>query len=63
MERTNKKRRTDYIWYVSCPGHGPTEVRAADKLAAIMEAAKEWGQRWTEIAKECDVIRLRKAVD
>lgn len=53
----------EYIWYVSCPEHGPTEVRAVDKLNAIMHAAREWQRRWTEIAKECDVVRLRKAVD
>lgn len=63
MERTNKKQMTDYIWYVSCPGHGPTEVRAADHLSAVIAAAQEWGQRWTVIAKDCDVMRLRKAVD
>lgn len=63
MDRTNKKKMTDYIWYVSCPGHGPTEVRAADKLSAVIAAAREWGRKWTEIAKDCDVMKLRKAVD
>lgn len=63
MERTSKKQQQDYIWYVSCPGHGPTEVRAVDKLNAVITAAREWGLRWTIIAKDCDVVRMRKAVD
>ena len=55
--------KTEYIWYVSCPGHGPTEIRAADKLGAIVAAARERGLRWTVIAASCDVVRMRKAVD
>lgn len=57
------KKTGEFIWYVSCPGHGPTEVRAKDKLGAIMAAAREWELRWTVIAAECDVVRMRKAVD
>ena len=63
MERTSKKQQQDYIWYVSCPEHGPTEVRAADKLSAVIAAAREWELRWTAIAAACDVVRMRKAVD
>lgn len=63
MELTKKKQQQDYIWYVSCPGHGPTEVRAKDKLGAIMAAAREWELHWTAIAAACDVVRMRKAVD
>lgn len=51
-----------YVWYVSCEGLEPVEVIAEDKLGAVIAAAKIWNRRWTEIAKDCDAVRGRKAV-
>lgn len=51
-----------YIWYVTCPGQEPVEVRAEDKLRAVTAAAGIWKRRWTEIAKDCEAVKIRKAV-
>lgn len=52
-----------YVWYVSCEGLEPVEVVAEDKLRAVTAAAQIWKRRWTEIAKDCDAVRVRKAVE
>ena len=51
-----------YIWYVRCQGQEPVEVIAEDKLGAVIAAAKIWKRRWTEIAKDCEAVKIRKAV-
>ena len=38
--------------------HGEVEVLAPDRYQAVVNAAKEWGLRWTTIAKDCIVIQL-----
>lgn len=38
---------------VTHPDFGTVQVSATDKYAAIIAAAKQWGERWTEIAKDC----------
>ena len=37
------------------PGYGTVRVAAVDRLRAAMGAAREWGVRWTQIARECAV--------
>lgn len=37
------------------PGYGTVRVAAVDRLRAVTGAAREWGVRWTEIARECTV--------
>ena len=38
--------------------HGEVEVLAPNRYQAVVAAAKEWGLRWTTIAKDCIVIQL-----
>lgn len=50
-----------YIWQVSMEGRKTIQVEGRDKLEAIQAAAQEWKVRWTVLAREADVLRLRKA--
>ena len=56
MEHGNK-----YLFRVVHPNHGEGEVTAGDRYSAVVAAAKEWGLRWTTIAKDCNVHQLGKA--
>lgn len=38
--------------------HGEVEVLATNRYQAVLEAAKDWGLRWTTIARDCVVIQL-----
>ena len=49
-----------YIWKVVL-GEQTVELRARDKLEATKEAAKKLGVRWSQTAREMDVMRLRRA--
>ena len=40
---------------VEHPRYGSVRVAAVDRLRAVTGAAREWGVRWTEIARECTV--------
>ncbi len=55
-----KGRRRD-VWRVQHPQHGSVEVEAEDKLRACQLAAEIWDVRWTQIAKDCDYLRMRRA--
>lgn len=46
---------------VSHPEFGSIETEAPGRLNALHRAAKEWGQRWTEIARECAIEALGPA--
>lgn len=50
-----------YRFRVVHPVHGETEVIASDRYFAVVNAAKEWGLRWTTIAKDCKVHQLGRA--
>lgn len=50
-----------YLFRVVHPTHGEAEVVAADRYGAVIGAAKEWGLRWTTIAKDCKVHQLGRA--
>ena len=63
MELTKKKQQQDYIWYVSCPGHGRRRSGRRTSWGPSWRPAREWELRWTVIAAACDVVRMRKAVD
>lgn len=39
---------------VTHPKLGEFVVIAADKLGAVMKAAKNWGVSWTGIARQCE---------
>lgn len=51
-------KRNYRVWH---PVHGEAFVTAADRYWAVVEAAKEWGLRWTTIAKDCVVTDLGHA--
>ena len=40
---------------VEHPEYGSIRVAAVDRLRAVTGAAREWGVRWTQIARECAV--------
>lgn len=50
-----------YRYEVACAGREPVRVAAVDRLRAIAAAAQEWGVRWTEIARRCEVQNLGPA--
>lgn len=50
-----------HTYQVSHPTLGQRLVSAADRYAAIVSAAHEWGERWTKIAKDCTVTDLGAA--
>lgn len=41
-----------YRWRVTHPIHGAVEVTGPRKYEAVIAAAKRWGARWTQIARE-----------
>lgn len=49
------------LFRVSHPVHGETEVTAVDRYRAIIGAAREWGLRWSTIARDCKVQELGPA--
>lgn len=52
------EERTQHLFRVSHPAHGEAEVYASDRYFAVTAAAKEWGIRWSTIARECRVVQL-----
>ena len=50
-----------YLFRVVHPNHGEAEVTATDRYGAVIAAAREWGLRWTTIAKDCKVHQLGRA--
>lgn len=50
-----------HTYQVSHPDLGTLQVSAADRYAAVVAAAKEWGERWTQIASACTVTDLGSA--
>lgn len=52
-------REECYVWQVTL-NEKTVEVRAADKLAATKQAAKELGVQWSKTARNMDVLRLRR---
>lgn len=52
------EERTQYLHRVSHPVHGEVEVYASDRYFAVTTAAKEWGVRWSTIARDCRVQQL-----
>lgn len=50
----------EYIWRVTLEGK-TVEVRGRDKLEATQAAAKMVGVRWSQTARDMDVMRLRRA--
>lgn len=50
-----------YKWKVTHPERGSVEVVAATRYEAVTKAAKEWGERWTQIARTLTVERLERA--
>lgn len=53
MQETEMK-----LWRVIHPAHGAVEVEAHQRYDAVVSAAKEWGLRWTTIARDCRVTEL-----
>lgn len=47
-----------YRWRVTHPTHGAVVVTGPRKYEAVIAAAKRWGARWTQIARECTFVRL-----
>ena len=53
--------REAQLFEVSHPERDAVQVEAADRLRAIAAAARVWGDRWTEIARGCEVRPLGPA--
>lgn len=53
-----EESRDLYLYRVNHPVHGETEVEASDRYFAVTKAAKEWGLRWSTIARDCIVMQL-----
>lgn len=53
--------KQSHTFQVTHPELGTVTVPAVDRYAAIVAAAKEWGERWTQIAKDCTVTDLGTA--
>ena len=49
------------LFEVQHPERPAVQVQAVDRLRAIAAAAREWGDRWTEIARDCEVTDLGPA--
>lgn len=49
-----------YKWRVTLPGRGSVEVKADSRYWACVKAARVWGERWTQIAKDLTVERLEE---
>ena len=52
----------DCLWFVRCDGYGTVWVRAENWELATVEAAKEWGVSWGEIAAECEMVQHKDAL-
>lgn len=50
-----------YKWRVTHPELGTVEVLALDRLRAMTAAAMQWQQRWTLIARDCEIVKLEGA--
>lgn len=50
-----------HTFQVTHPNLGTVTMSAVDRYAAIVAAAKEWDERWTQIAKDCTVTDLGAA--
>ena len=48
--------REDQMWAVKHPQHEEVIVKAPDRLRSISAAAHMWGVRWTDVARECNVL-------
>lgn len=48
----------EYRFLVSHTTLGEMLITAPDRLTALHRAAREWGTRWTEIARECIICQL-----
>lgn len=53
--------KDEHLFEVKHPERPAVQVRAVDRLRAISTAAREWGDRWTEIARDCEVTDLGPA--
>ena len=53
--------KDEHLFDVKHPERPAVQVRAVDRLRAISTAAREWGDRWTEIARDCEVTDLGPA--
>ena len=53
--------KEDRLFEVRHQERPTVQVRAVDRLRAISAAAREWGDRWTEIARDCEVSDLGPA--
>lgn len=49
------------LFEVKHPERPAVQVQAVDRLRAVAAAAREWGDRWTEIARDCEVTDLGPA--
>lgn len=49
------------LYEVRHPQLGTVTVSAQDRYAAIVQAAKAWGKRWTKIACDCTTTDLGPA--
>ena len=50
-----------YLFRVVHPNHGEAEVTATDRYGAVIAAARDWGLRWTTIARGCIITELGPA--
>lgn len=61
MTEENNANSPKFQYRVRHPSYGEIHVEAASRYWAVIEAAKDWGLRWTTVAKECVVTELGMA--
>lgn len=53
-----KKRVNQTLYLFRHPVHGEATANGANKLEAVKIVARCWGRRWTQIARECEIVPL-----
>ena len=46
------------LYLLRHPEYGETTVNGRTKYEAVLAAARKWGTRWTELAREAEFIEL-----
>ena len=49
-----------YKWRVTHPERGSVEVEADSRYWACVKAARVWGERWTQIARDLTLEKLEE---
>lgn len=51
------------LYLLRHPERGEITVNGRTKYEAVLAASREWGERWTKLARECEFIALAEEGD